>query len=207
MYLADRDDAVYASLKKIVCNTLRWRMKLRNEGSFFKGRLGASVRMLVASGALAIAGGMPIATNAAQAQAAPAAETAKVASPAGAVRMKPLSKTAKAAPTGGSVDAASPVTTGSVAKMAGAAAAPAAGKAAGKASGRCTRIAFEVNDYGKDGPTKDAKSLLDKHIATWAAEKGIKKYTVGNKLVNCRLFLDFIVFDEHTCRAEAPVCW
>ena len=91
--------------------------------------------------------------------------------------------------------------------MAGAAAAPAAGKAAGKTSGRCTRLAFEVNDYGKDGPTKDAKSLLDKHIATWAAEKGIKKYTVGNKAVNCRLFLDFVVFDEHTCRAEAPVCW
>ena len=40
-----------------------------------------------------------------------------------------------------------------------------------------------------------------------AADKGIKKYTVGKKSVDCKLFLDFIVFDEHTCKAEAPVCW
>lgn len=117
-------------------------------------------------------------------------------------RLKPLSRVAK--PAVGETDrASSALTTGSVAKMAaGTAPAPAA-----KAAGRCTRLAFEVNDYGKDGPTKDAKSLLDKHIASWAAEKGIKRYTVGKKTVNCRLFLDLIVFDEHTCRAEAPVCW
>ena len=29
-----------------------------------------------------------------------------------------------------------------------------------------------VNDYGKDGPTNDAKKLLDKHIAEWAAQNG-----------------------------------
>jgi len=71
----------------------------------------------------------------------------------------------------------------------------------------CQRLGFSVNDYGKEGPTRDAKELLDKHIAQWTAERGIKKYTVGEKTVKCELFLDFIVFDEHTCSAEATVCW
>lgn len=71
----------------------------------------------------------------------------------------------------------------------------------------CTRLAFSVNDYGKDGPTKDAKNLLDKYIKTWTSERGIKSYTVGPKDVSCELFLDFIVFDEHTCKASALVCW
>jgi hypothetical protein len=75
------------------------------------------------------------------------------------------------------------------------------------AEAACTRLAFSVNDYGKDGPTKDAKELLDKYIAQWTAERGIKKYTTGKKTVSCELFLDFIVFDEHTCKAEATVCW
>lgn len=75
------------------------------------------------------------------------------------------------------------------------------------AEAKCTRLAFSVNDYGKDGPTKDAKDLLDKYIADWTAEKGISKYTTGKKDVTCELFLDFIVFDEYTCRAEANVCW
>jgi hypothetical protein len=72
---------------------------------------------------------------------------------------------------------------------------------------RCARLGFTVNDYGKDGPTKDAKSLLDKHIAKWTADKGIAKYTTGKKSVTCNLFLDFGFFDEHTCKAEATVCW
>ncbi|MBU1211750.1 MAG: hypothetical protein KJ587_10815 [Alphaproteobacteria bacterium] len=75
------------------------------------------------------------------------------------------------------------------------------------AEAKCTRLAFSVNDYGKDGPTKDAKELLDKYIAEWTAERGITSYTTGKKDVTCELFLDFIVFDEHTCRAEANVCW
>jgi hypothetical protein len=79
--------------------------------------------------------------------------------------------------------------------------------AATAADARCTRLAFSVNDYGKDGPTKDAKDLLDKHIAKWAAENGIKKYTTGKKTVSCELYLDVILFDEHTCKAEASVCW
>jgi hypothetical protein len=75
------------------------------------------------------------------------------------------------------------------------------------AEAKCTRLGFSVNDYGKDGPTKDAKSLLDKYVAKWAVDNGVKNYTIGKKTVTCELFLDFGVFDEHTCRAEAPVCW
>ncbi len=71
----------------------------------------------------------------------------------------------------------------------------------------CQRMGFLVNDYGKDGPTKDAKDLLDKHIAKTLAAKGITKYTTGTKSVSCEMFLNFIVFDEHTCTAAATVCW
>lgn len=78
---------------------------------------------------------------------------------------------------------------------------------AGAAEAKCKRMGFLVNDYGKDGPTKDAQALLDKHVATWAAENGISKYTIGKKDVSCELFLNFIVFDEHTCTASANVCW
>jgi hypothetical protein len=89
----------------------------------------------------------------------------------------------------------------------GAALALAAMAVATTADAKCTRLGFSVNDYGKDGPTKDAKDLLDKYVAKWAADNGVKKYTTGKKDVKCELFLDFVVFDEHTCRAEATVCW
>lgn len=79
--------------------------------------------------------------------------------------------------------------------------------AATPASAKCTRLGFSVNDYGKDGPIKDAKALLDKYVAKWAAENGIKTYKIGKKEVSCELFLDFVVFDEHTCKATASVCW
>ena len=78
---------------------------------------------------------------------------------------------------------------------------------AGAANATCKRFGFTVNDYGKEGPTKDAKDLLDKHIAEWAAEQKIKDYKTGKKDVNCELFLNFVVFDEHTCTASANVCW
>jgi len=72
---------------------------------------------------------------------------------------------------------------------------------------KCTRLAFSVNDYGKIEPTADAKRLLDGYITKWTGERGISGYKVGKKSVDCKLFLDFIVFDEYTCRAEASVCW
>ena len=83
----------------------------------------------------------------------------------------------------------------------------AVGMTAEVAIAKCARLAFSVNDYGKEGPTKDAKALLDKYIADWAGKRGIKKYTTGKKDVTCELFLDFGVFDEHTCKAAATVCW
>ena len=82
-----------------------------------------------------------------------------------------------------------------------------AAMAAAPADASCKRFGFTVNDYGKDGPTKDAKELLDKHIAEWAAQQKIKDYKTGAKSVNCELFLNFVVFDEHTCTASANVCW
>jgi hypothetical protein len=75
------------------------------------------------------------------------------------------------------------------------------------ASAECKKYGFTVNDYGKDGPTRDAKSLLDKLIQTKMSEKGVKDFHTGKKDVSCELFLNFIVFDEHTCTASATVCW
>ena len=71
----------------------------------------------------------------------------------------------------------------------------------------CVRLGFSVNDYGKAGPTKDAIRLFEKFVPKWAEFNKIKTYKVGKQDVTCKLFLDFIVFDEHTCRAEADVCW
>ncbi len=79
--------------------------------------------------------------------------------------------------------------------------------ATGTADAACKKMGFLVNDYGKDGPTKDAKDLLDKHVAEWAAQNGITKYTIGKKDVTCELYLNLIIFDEHTCTASANVCW
>jgi hypothetical protein len=78
---------------------------------------------------------------------------------------------------------------------------------AAPADAACKKFAFLVNDYGKEGPTRDAQTLLDKNIAEWAAQTGVKEYQTGKKTVSCELFLDFVVFDEHTCTAQATVCW
>lgn len=75
------------------------------------------------------------------------------------------------------------------------------------ATAACKKMGFLVNDYGKEGPTADAQVLLDKHIAAWADEQGIEEYSVGKKTVKCELFIDLILFDEHTCTATATVCW
>lgn len=71
----------------------------------------------------------------------------------------------------------------------------------------CRRMGFTVNDYGLEGPKRDAQNLLDKHISEWALEQGIEKYNIGKKDVSCELYLNLVVFDEHTCTATATVCW
>ncbi|CAN1724358.1 conserved exported protein of unknown function [Hyphomicrobium sp. 1Nfss2.1] len=75
------------------------------------------------------------------------------------------------------------------------------------ADAACKKFGFTVNDYGKEGPTNDAKNLLDKHITEWATKNGVTDYSTGKKTVSCELFLDVILFDEHTCTASATVCW
>ena len=75
------------------------------------------------------------------------------------------------------------------------------------ADAACKKFGFTVNDYGKEGPTNDAKNLLDKHISEWAAQNGVSAYQTGKKSVSCELFLDVVLFDEHTCTASATVCW
>lgn len=91
--------------------------------------------------------------------------------------------------------------------VAAAVVAAAVGLGATAAHAKCQKLSFLVNDYGKEGPTRDAKNLLDKYIVDWTKGKGITNYTVGKKDVSCELFLNFIVFDEHTCTASAMVCW
>ncbi len=71
----------------------------------------------------------------------------------------------------------------------------------------CRTRSFLVNDYGKDGPTADAKRLLDADIASWAKANNLANIKVGPKSVTCEQFLNFIVFDEWTCTASAKVCW
>ena len=78
---------------------------------------------------------------------------------------------------------------------------------AGPALAECKKLGFSVNDYGKDGPTNDAKKLLDGYIVQWARENGVAKYRTGKKDVSCELFIDVGFFDEHTCKATATVCW
>jgi len=71
----------------------------------------------------------------------------------------------------------------------------------------CRTRSFLVNDYGKDGPTADAKRLLDQDIADWSKANRLQNVKVGDKSVQCEQFLNFVVFDEWTCTASAQVCW
>lgn len=75
------------------------------------------------------------------------------------------------------------------------------------ANAQCRTLSYSVNDYGKDGPAKDAAELLDKLIVRWTKEKGIKNYKKVLKDTKCELFLDVILFDEYTCTATADICW
>ena len=71
----------------------------------------------------------------------------------------------------------------------------------------CKQFSLSVNHYGMEGPTRDAKLLLDKRIADWTERVSLKRYKVVKKSVSCELPLNFRVFDEHTCKATAKVCW
>jgi hypothetical protein len=71
----------------------------------------------------------------------------------------------------------------------------------------CQLLASSVNDYGKDGPARDAQALLATHIQTFTAARGIKAYSSSTPSVSCKLYLDVGLFNEYTCRAEANVCW
>jgi hypothetical protein len=79
--------------------------------------------------------------------------------------------------------------------------------AAAPAKPECQQLYFEVNDYGKEGPSRDAQANLDKLIVKWTQDKGIKTYKTEKKDVSCELFLDAVVFDEYTCKATADICW
>jgi hypothetical protein len=79
--------------------------------------------------------------------------------------------------------------------------------AAAAAKPECQQLYFEVNDYGKEGPSRDAQAALDKLIVKWTQDKGIKTYKAKKQDVSCKLFLDAVVFDEYTCTATADICW
>ena len=49
--------------------------------------------------------------------------------------------------------------------------------AATPASAECDTLAFEVNDYGKEGPTRDALALLDNHIVAHRAPSTLRCWT------------------------------
>ena len=47
------------------------------------------------------------------------------------------------------------------------------------AEAACKRFGFTVNDYGKDGPTRDAQNLLDKfHITSWSDMRDLSNVIV-----------------------------
>ena len=72
----------------------------------------------------------------------------------------------------------------------------------------CKKLGFTVNHYGKEGPTRDAKRLLDGYLESWTAERGIKKYRrKGEKTVSCYKFLDCGFFDEWTCKSVQEICF
>jgi hypothetical protein len=71
----------------------------------------------------------------------------------------------------------------------------------------CRTRSFLVNDYGKDGPTADAKRLLAADISSWTKANNLSNVKVGATSVKCYQFLNFIAFDEWTCTASAKVCW
>ncbi|MEO0619697.1 MAG: hypothetical protein AAFZ01_10520 [Pseudomonadota bacterium] len=76
------------------------------------------------------------------------------------------------------------------------------------AHGQCKIVGYEVRDFGKVGPTADAKRLLDERIPKWAKKNGYRgAHKSGPKKVSCKLYLDVGFFDEWTCTATQRVCY
>lgn len=150
--------------------------------------------------------GIMAGTNGAQAQAATTPAVADDPVPPDPTLPKPKKKKAAAAAPA-PADTGDPATTGTTAKPSKVAEGTDA-QASGplRASG-CKTRGFTVNDYGKDGPTADAKRLLDEDIATWSKANGLQNVKIGPKKVDCFQFLNFVVFDEWTCTATAQICW
>ena len=71
----------------------------------------------------------------------------------------------------------------------------------------CHRFAHSTNDYGRIGPTSEAKRLVEVAAKKWAADNKVKTFSMGAKSVKCLLFLDFGLFDEYTCTAEMSICY
>lgn len=79
--------------------------------------------------------------------------------------------------------------------------------AASTKKGRCVRRAFEVNDFGKEGPISLAKKDLANYVAKIKKREGVRNVRVSQKKPVCRLYLWLGPASEYTCRVEASICW
>lgn len=72
---------------------------------------------------------------------------------------------------------------------------------------KCVRRAFEVNDFGKEGPISLAKQDLANYVKKIKQQKGVSNVTSSHKKPTCRLYLWLGPASEYTCRIEATICW
>ena len=72
---------------------------------------------------------------------------------------------------------------------------------------RCERRAFEVNDFGKEGPISLAKQDMRNYVNKIKKREGVSKVRVSHKKPTCRLYLWLGPASEYTCRIEATICW
>lgn len=72
---------------------------------------------------------------------------------------------------------------------------------------KCERRAFEVNDFGKEGPISLAKQDMNNHAKKIKKREGVSHVKVSHKKPTCRLYLWLGPASEYTCRLEASFCW
>ena len=72
---------------------------------------------------------------------------------------------------------------------------------------RCERRAFEVNDFGKEGPISLAKKDLANYVEQIKKREGVRTVRVSQKKPVCTLYLWLGPASEYTCRIEASICW